>query len=175
MIKLIRSVYKTYFFFNLSLFIICIFICIYFIICIYFLFITSYYIKQNVFCFHAHILYWVTSIMLLTCLLLELTLKPEGDSGSYGSVGSPVRGSECRSAEFDGLQAQCDQAMHQLQLLRHKHSDTIRRFVLILFQTLCLALCCYISFLISFFILACKSIFLVTYKCTHFTFFSHKA
>ncbi|XP_050455027.1 disks large homolog 5 isoform X4 [Cataglyphis hispanica] len=54
-------------------------------------------------------------------------LNMEGDSGSYGSVGSPVRGSECRSAEFDGLQAQCDQAMHQLQLLRHKHSDTIRR------------------------------------------------
>ncbi|KAM0726796.1 Disks large-like protein 5 [Formica fusca] len=54
-------------------------------------------------------------------------LNMEGDSGSYGSVGSPVRGPECRSAEFDGLQAQCDQAMHQLQLLRHKHSDTIRR------------------------------------------------
>ncbi|KZC04634.1 Disks large like protein 5, partial [Dufourea novaeangliae] len=29
--------------------------------------------------------------------------------------------------DYDGLQAQCDQAMHQLQLLRHKHSDTIRR------------------------------------------------
>lgn len=59
-------------------------------------------------------------------------IKPEGDSGSYGSVGSPVGGPECRS-DYDGLQAQCDQAMHQLQLLRHKHSDTIRRFVLILF------------------------------------------
>ncbi|XP_072743459.1 disks large homolog 5 isoform X6 [Anoplolepis gracilipes] len=54
-------------------------------------------------------------------------LNMEGDSGSYGSVGSPVGGPECRSAEFDGLQAQCDQAMRQLQLLRHKHSDTIRR------------------------------------------------
>ncbi|XP_024881211.1 disks large homolog 5-like isoform X4 [Temnothorax curvispinosus] len=53
-------------------------------------------------------------------------IKPEGDSGSYGSVGSPVGGPECRS-DYDGLQAQCDQAMHQLQLLRHKHSDTIRR------------------------------------------------
>ncbi|XP_071565280.1 uncharacterized protein Dlg5 isoform X6 [Temnothorax nylanderi] len=53
-------------------------------------------------------------------------LNMEGDSGSYGSVGSPVGGPECRS-DYDGLQAQCDQAMHQLQLLRHKHSDTIRR------------------------------------------------
>lgn len=50
----------------------------------------------------------------------------ERDSGGYGSVGSPVGGPECRS-DYDGLQAQCDQAMHQLQLLRHKHSDTIRR------------------------------------------------
>ncbi|XP_024889475.1 disks large homolog 5-like isoform X11 [Temnothorax curvispinosus] len=56
-------------------------------------------------------------------------IKPEGDSGSYGSVGSPVGGPECRS-DYDGLQAQCDQAMHQLQLLRHKHSDTIRRLIL---------------------------------------------
>ncbi|XP_034934539.1 disks large homolog 5 isoform X6 [Chelonus insularis] len=53
-------------------------------------------------------------------------LNMEGDSGGYGSVGSPVGGPECRS-DYDGLQAQCDQAMHQLQLLRHKHSDTIRR------------------------------------------------
>ncbi|XP_012283152.1 disks large homolog 5 isoform X2 [Orussus abietinus] len=53
-------------------------------------------------------------------------LNMERDSGGYGSVGSPVGGSECRS-DYDGLQAQCDQAMHQLQLLRHKHSDTIRR------------------------------------------------
>lgn len=71
-------------------------------------------------------------------------IKPEGDSGSYGSVGSPVGGPECRS-DYDGLQAQCDQAMHQLQLLRHKHSDTIRRFVLILFY-LCLAIRIYLSF-----------------------------
>ncbi|XP_011646961.1 disks large homolog 5-like isoform X7 [Pogonomyrmex barbatus] len=56
-------------------------------------------------------------------------LNMEGDSGSYGSVGSPVGGPECRS-DYDGLQAQCDQAMHQLQLLRHKHSDTIRRIFL---------------------------------------------
>ncbi|XP_066588414.1 disks large homolog 5 isoform X2 [Prorops nasuta] len=53
-------------------------------------------------------------------------LNMERDSGGYGSVGSPVSGPECRS-DYDGLQAQCDQAMHQLQLLRHKHSDTIRR------------------------------------------------
>ncbi|KAK0179355.1 hypothetical protein PV327_005113 [Microctonus hyperodae] len=53
-------------------------------------------------------------------------LTMERDSGAYGSVGSPVGGSECRS-DYDGLQAQCDQAMHQLQLLRHKHTDTIRR------------------------------------------------
>ncbi|CAL7935062.1 unnamed protein product [Xylocopa violacea] len=53
-------------------------------------------------------------------------LNMERDSGGYGSVGSPVGGPECRS-DYDGLQAQCDQAMHQLQLLRHKHSDTIRR------------------------------------------------
>ncbi|XP_012134885.1 MAGUK family member discs large 5 isoform X4 [Megachile rotundata] len=53
-------------------------------------------------------------------------LNMERDSGSYGSVGSPVGGPECHS-DYDGLQAQCDQAMHQLQLLRHKHSDTIRR------------------------------------------------
>ncbi|XP_014472713.1 PREDICTED: disks large homolog 5 isoform X2 [Dinoponera quadriceps] len=53
-------------------------------------------------------------------------LNMERDSGSYGSVGSPVSGPECRS-DYDSLQAQCDQAMHQLQLLRHKHSDTIRR------------------------------------------------
>ncbi|XP_032665286.1 disks large homolog 5 isoform X8 [Odontomachus brunneus] len=53
-------------------------------------------------------------------------LNMERDSGSYGSVGSPVGGPECRS-DYDSLQAQCDQAMHQLQLLRHKHSDTIRR------------------------------------------------
>lgn len=74
-----------------------------------------------------------------------IDIKPEGDSGSYGSVGSPVGGPECRSAEFDGLQAQCDQAMHQLQLLRHKHSDTIRRFVLILSRIFCFALCCSLS------------------------------
>jgi regulator of replication initiation timing len=54
--------------------------------------------------------------------------KPEGDSGSYGSIGSPVGGPEC-SSDYDGLQAQCDQAMHQLQLLKVKHSDTIIRFV----------------------------------------------
>lgn len=54
----------------------------------------------------------------------------ERDSGGYSSVGSPVGGPECRS-DYDGLQVQCDQAMHQLQLLRHKHSDTIRRFVLV--------------------------------------------
>ncbi|XP_024942820.1 disks large homolog 5 isoform X2 [Cephus cinctus] len=53
-------------------------------------------------------------------------LNMERDSGGYGSVGSPVGGPECRS-DYEGLQAQCDQAMHQLQLLRHKHSDTIRR------------------------------------------------
>ncbi|XP_078032604.1 MAGUK family member discs large 5 isoform X3 [Augochlora pura] len=53
-------------------------------------------------------------------------LNMERDSGGYGSVGSPVGGPECHS-DYDGLQAQCDQAMHQLQLLRHKHSDTIRR------------------------------------------------
>ncbi|XP_008557808.1 disks large homolog 5 isoform X4 [Microplitis demolitor] len=50
----------------------------------------------------------------------------ERDSGGYGSVGSPVGGPECRS-DYDGLQAQCDQAMHELQFLRHKHSDTVRR------------------------------------------------
>ena len=61
----------------------------------------------------------------------------ERDSGGYGSVGSPVGGPECRS-DYDGLQAQCDQAMHQLQLLRHKHSDTIRRFVLVLFNVVLL-------------------------------------
>ncbi|XP_076289646.1 MAGUK family member discs large 5 isoform X3 [Lasioglossum baleicum] len=48
-------------------------------------------------------------------------LNMERDSGGYGSVGSPVGGTECHS-DYD---AQCDQAMHQLQLLRH--SDTIRR------------------------------------------------
>ncbi|XP_015434498.1 PREDICTED: disks large homolog 5 isoform X3 [Dufourea novaeangliae] len=53
-------------------------------------------------------------------------LNMERDSGGYGSVGSPIGGPECCS-DYDGLQAQCDQAMHQLQLLRHKHSDTIRR------------------------------------------------
>lgn len=58
----------------------------------------------------------------------------ERDSGGYGSVGSPVGGPECRS-DYDGLQAQCDPAMHQLQLLRYKHSDTIRRFVLIRFRS----------------------------------------
>ncbi|XP_034934534.1 disks large homolog 5 isoform X2 [Chelonus insularis] len=57
---------------------------------------------------------------------LDSAGSSEGDSGGYGSVGSPVGGPECRS-DYDGLQAQCDQAMHQLQLLRHKHSDTIRR------------------------------------------------
>lgn len=51
----------------------------------------------------------------------------ERDSGGYGGVGSPVRGLECR--DYDGLQNQCEQAMHQLQLLRHKHNETIRRFV----------------------------------------------
>ena len=54
----------------------------------------------------------------------------ERDSGGYGSVGSPVGGSECRS-DYDGLQAQCDQAIRQLQLLRHKHTETVRRFVFI--------------------------------------------
>lgn len=96
--------------------------------------------------------------MFLTRLPLELTLvaiKPEGDSGSYGSVGSPVGGPECRSAEFDGLQAQCDQAMHQLQLLRHKHSDTIRRFVLIMFQTFFFSLSVTTFPFASFFIFAC--------------------
>ncbi|XP_068992333.1 disks large homolog 5 isoform X1 [Neodiprion pinetum] len=53
-------------------------------------------------------------------------LNIERDSGGYGSVGSPVGGPECHS-DYDGLQAQCDPTMHQLQLLRHKHSDTIRR------------------------------------------------
>ncbi|XP_053971854.1 disks large homolog 5 isoform X3 [Hylaeus volcanicus] len=53
-------------------------------------------------------------------------LNMERDSGGYGSVGSPIGGPECRS-DYEGLQAQCDQAMHQLQLLRHKHSDNIRR------------------------------------------------
>ncbi|XP_067206239.1 disks large homolog 5 isoform X6 [Linepithema humile] len=54
-------------------------------------------------------------------------LNMEGDSGSYGSVGSPVGGPECRG-DYDGLQAQCDQAMrHQIQILRHKHSETMRR------------------------------------------------
>lgn len=77
-------------------------------------------------------------------------IKPEGDSGSYGSVGSPVGGPECRS-DYDGLQAQCDQAMHQLQLLRHKHSDTIRRFVLILFYLSVLL------FALSFFLLTSLS------------------
>lgn len=57
----------------------------------------------------------------------------ERDSGGYGSVGGPVGGPECHS-DYDGLQVQCDQAMHQLQLLRHKHSDTIRRFVLVSFK-----------------------------------------
>lgn len=66
----------------------------------------------------------------------------ERDSGGYGSVGSPVGGPECRS-DYDGLQAQCDQAMHQLQLLRHKHSDTIRRFVLVLFNVVLLNCLCY--------------------------------
>lgn len=63
------------------------------------------------------------------CVLYE---GAERDNGGYGSVGSPVGGPECRS-DYDGLQAQCDPAMHQLQLLRHKHSDTIRRFVLFCF------------------------------------------
>lgn len=54
----------------------------------------------------------------------------ERDSGGYGSVGSPVGGPECRG-DYDGLQAQCDEALRQLQLLRHKHTDTIRRFVLL--------------------------------------------
>lgn len=90
--------------------------------------------------FHLHArtftLYWVIPIIFfLSCVVgidLHMT-KPERDSGSYGSVGSPVGDPECRS-NYDGLQAQCDQAMHQLQLLRHKHSDTIRRFVLVLFH-----------------------------------------
>lgn len=46
----------------------------------------------------------------------------ERDSGGCDSVGSPVGGPECRS-DYDNLQA-------QYQLLRHQHSDTIRRFVL---------------------------------------------
>ncbi|XP_020294880.1 disks large homolog 5-like isoform X3 [Pseudomyrmex gracilis] len=53
-------------------------------------------------------------------------LNVEADSESYGSVGSPGSNPERRS-DYDGLQAQCDQAIHQLQLLRHKHSDTMRR------------------------------------------------
>ncbi|XP_043477126.1 disks large homolog 5 isoform X2 [Leptopilina heterotoma] len=53
-------------------------------------------------------------------------LNMERDSGGYGGVGSPVRGLECR--DYDGLQNQCEQAMHQLQLLRHKHNETIRRY-----------------------------------------------
>jgi len=94
-------------------------------------------------------------------------IKPEGDSGSYGSVGSPVGGPECRS-DYDGLQAQCDQAMHQLQLLRHKHSDTIRRFVLILFYGFAI---CILSFSLgvpfsSLFILTCFQ------SCVHISRFS---
>ncbi|XP_044595383.1 disks large homolog 5 isoform X2 [Cotesia glomerata] len=57
---------------------------------------------------------------------LDSAGSSERDSGGYGSVGSPVGGPECRS-DYDGLQAQCDQAMHELQFLRHKHSDTVRR------------------------------------------------
>ncbi|XP_014609280.1 PREDICTED: disks large homolog 5 isoform X4 [Polistes canadensis] len=53
-------------------------------------------------------------------------LNMERDSGGYVSVGNPVGGSECRS-NYEGLQAHCDKAMHQLKLLRHKHSDTVRR------------------------------------------------
>ncbi|XP_044015825.1 disks large homolog 5-like isoform X7 [Aphidius gifuensis] len=51
------------------------------------------------------------------------TSNMERDSGGYGSVGSPVGGSECRS-DYDG--SQCDQTL-ELQLLRHQHSDTVRR------------------------------------------------
>ncbi|XP_036145401.1 disks large homolog 5 isoform X2 [Monomorium pharaonis] len=114
-------VFATYIFFSKC--ISCIFVCIYH---------TSYVKSTALFIFlHVHyILFWVTSIIFLMCLLFGIdtlvVIKPEGDSGSYGSVGSPVGGPECRS-EYEGLQAQCDQAMHQLQLLRHKHSDTIRR------------------------------------------------
>ncbi|KAF7405653.1 hypothetical protein HZH68_005022 [Vespula germanica] len=50
----------------------------------------------------------------------------ERDNGGYGSVGNPVGSPECRT-DYEGLQAQCDKAMHQLKLLRHKHSDTVRR------------------------------------------------
>ncbi|XP_011504638.1 PREDICTED: disks large homolog 5 [Ceratosolen solmsi marchali] len=46
-------------------------------------------------------------------------LNVERDSGGCDSIGSPVGGPECRS-DYDDLQA-------QYQLLRHKHSDTIRR------------------------------------------------
>lgn len=148
-------------------------------ICIFYLSQVSYLLHESK-CmpFHAHILYWVTSIMFSTCLPLELSLtlgiKPEGDSGSYGSVGSPVGGPECRSAEFDGLQAQCDQAMHQLQLLRHKHSDTIRRFVLILFPLFSPRSPASL-FLLIFFTSACMYIYIYSfsYIFTHFTHLTH--
>lgn len=67
------------------------------------------------------------------------TQRAERDNGGYGSVGNPVGSPECRT-DYEGLQAQCDKAMHQLKLLRHKHSDTVRRFVLILFYYFVLAL-----------------------------------
>ncbi|XP_044015776.1 disks large homolog 5-like isoform X2 [Aphidius gifuensis] len=54
---------------------------------------------------------------------LDSVDSSERDSGGYGSVGSPVGGSECRS-DYDG--SQCDQTL-ELQLLRHQHSDTVRR------------------------------------------------
>ncbi|XP_046819894.1 disks large homolog 5-like isoform X6 [Vespa crabro] len=53
-------------------------------------------------------------------------INMERDNGGYGSVGNPVGSTECRT-DYEGLQAQCDKAMHQLKLLRHKHSDTVRR------------------------------------------------
>ncbi|XP_043667524.1 disks large homolog 5-like isoform X6 [Vespula pensylvanica] len=53
-------------------------------------------------------------------------INMERDNGGYGSVGNPVGSPECRT-DYEGLQAQCDKAMHQLKLLRHKHSDTVRR------------------------------------------------
>lgn len=168
MIKLVTSVYDTYLFPQFFSLYICIFFSSF-----------TFYLSQilhqtECISFSMHTFFcWVTSIMFLTRLPLTLVaIKPEGDSGSYGSVGSPVGGPECRSAEFDGLQAQCDQAMHQLQLLRHKHSDTIRRFVLIMFQTFFFSLSVTTFPFASFFHLR-MHIFSVTYRFAHFASSSH--
>lgn len=147
------------------------YIFVFLILFLLFLFLIAQIHKQKHLCFYTntHFTFYIGlhQFMFWTCLLLELTLacgiKPEADSESYGSVGSPGSNPERRS-DYDGLQAQCDQAIHQLQLLRHKHSDTMRRFVLILILfyfslSLSLSLCLILSsfsftlvFLSSFFV-----------------------